>query len=75
MAHNSECPFKFKIFEGLQPDETFNDGTLGSATKWKTSFKPVPHIFEGTKILLNASFDFSYGGVGLDNIVLQTQQK
>ena len=59
----------------LPADHLLNDGTLTNVTTWKFESVNLPPLPGGAKLKIQSTYDKSFGGVGLDNIILQTPQK
>ena len=52
-----------------------NSVSVSNVTNWDFESVQLPPFDANTKLKFKSIFDFVYGGVGLDNIELQTQQK
>jgi len=59
----------------MPSDRLYNDEALNSTSEWKFQFMNLPPIPGGTKLSIQTTYDKSFGGVGLDNMILHTPQK
>ena len=63
-----------EVFQ-LSPDRKFDNGTVQSVSAWLFEQVPLPANPSISRLNFGASFDRVHGAVGMDNILLATQQK
>jgi len=63
-----------EVFD-LPPDRKFDNGTVQNVKEWLFDQVPLPANPSGSRMSVQATFDRVHAAVGMDNIVLTTQQK
>jgi hypothetical protein len=69
---------KVCLFQSLfvpTDDRLFNNGSVGSVNIWPYETLDLPAIPSGSKLKFQALYDLAFGGYGLDNVQIYTQQK